>query len=633
LSEKVEGHSERPRKPSPETPLRLQSATGVLHAVLHRPVSATARRGLLVCNPFAAECIFAYRNLVELAREGSRRGIAVVRFDYVGTGDSEGEFADAGIESRLHDIETAWHYLEGLPGLEQLGLFGLRFGATLAALAAAQGLARPDLLILADPVVDAAAYFKQALRTNIASQSTTYRKVIRDRRALVERINEGGLVSVVGGFPLGKRLRDEAACVRLESELNAPAGAVLITATGSAEDAAPPADAERLIQSYSNAGADVRFVSTPGPKIWDLPRTYFEAHQTLIDSVLDHLNNAAALPGETRDRSRPHPSAIDGSSTPFARRETMFKLRSPTGNVLSGILHGPHTSPAAGAGVLLVEVGVGTRMGMHRFNVRLARRLAALGYPVVRVDPGGVGNSEGSIGPMPLLTYYEAIEAGIFTEDLKAVLASARRATNIEDWYVFGHCGGAVAAVLAFHSEPGIRGAVFTDIPFFPARGRPALTQAKLASARSWIRALTFRTDYRFLLKNVFERLRKRVKSLLSRAPAGEGPSRVAVDRHGLNATLVAGFRNLVRRQKEILLVFSDTDHALEDFRRFESRLVGTSELRRVPYRVEVVEGANHTFFLQPAQEGLMKAIADWFAADAARRPDAVPEVQTTGVE
>jgi alpha-beta hydrolase superfamily lysophospholipase len=588
---------------------------------------------MLVCNPFAAESVFAYRNLVELAREGARRGIAVVRFDYVGTGDSEGEFADAGIASRLSDIETAWQYLEGLPGLEQLGLFGLRFGATLAALAAARFMARPDLLILADPVVDAAAYFKQALRTNIASQTTTYRKVIRDRQALAERIQEGGLVSVVGGFPLGQRLQEEAASVSLEEELNAPAGAVLVTATAPEGSKTPPADAARLIEAYAHAGADVRFEPTPGPKIWDLPRSYFEAHRTLIDSVLDQMNRAAAHPGEGRDGSLPPRKGIDGSATPFARLETPFKLRSPTGNVLSGILHHPKGPPARHAGVLLVEVGVGTRIGMHRFNVRLARRLAELGYPVVRVDPGGVGNSEGSIGPMPLLTYYEAIEAGIFTEDLRAVLASARRATNMDDWYVFGHCGGAVASVLAFHSEPRIRGAVLTDMAFYPARRRPDLTQAKLASARSWIRALTFRTDYRYFLKKILARLRERLTSLLRRSSRREGPSRVAVDRHGLNATLVAGFRDIIRRQKEILLVFSAADHAIEDFRRLESRLTRPSALPRIPYRIEVIEDANHTFFLQPAQARLMESIADWFASDASRRPDAVPEPETSDLQ
>ena len=241
--------------------------------MLYQDTDASCRRGLLVCNPFAVESIFARRSLVSLARTAARHGMAVLRFDYVGTGDSEGAFEAAGIESRLTDLETAWRYLKGLPGLTWCGVFGLRLGGTLAAVAAARGRIRPDRVVLADPVTDLKVCLNQAFRTNVASQTTSYRKVLRNRQALVSAVLEGEAVAVVGGFPLGKVFYEEASALDPAGEVKATE-AVLVTATV-AEGADPPPEAARLLQAYEAAGTPAAFVATPGPKIWDLPRTYF----------------------------------------------------------------------------------------------------------------------------------------------------------------------------------------------------------------------------------------------------------------------------------------------------------------------------------------------------------------------
>ena len=603
-----------------ETPLRLPGPHGVLHAVLHHPTSSPVRRGLLIAPPFAAERIFAHRNLVELAREGARRGLAVVCFDYVGTGDSEGDFADADLTSRLADLVTAWRYLKTRGELEQIGLFGFRLGATLAGLATTRGEVRPDLLILADPVDDLGAYFNQALRTNIASQTTTYRKVIRNRRALLERMAGGQPVSVVGGFPLGTALWNEASKIVLSEQLQAPAGSVLITATIPAS-ASPLPEVEKLLAAYTRCGADVHFAATPGPRLWDLPRTYFELHRTLVDAVLNRLMRVASIP--TTEARTPPPAFpdLEASRNRLAREEVYFSCTTPTGHALAGILHEPTGSTHRDAGVLLVEVGVGTRIGMHRFNVRLARRLAALGYPVLRVDPSGMGDSEGTIPPSPLIEYYDSIEGGLFTGDLQAIFAAAQRATGRRDWYVFGHCGGAIAAVRALGHEPAVRGAVLTDMPFYPSMRRPALTQAKIASARSWIRVFTLRTDYRYFLDRTLDRLRRKLRSLFRRNRRSMPAGRVRVNRHGFNAALVDSFQTMIRRNAEMLLVFSAGDQAGEEFLRAESRLTGVHAPHRRPYRVETIQDANHTFFLQAAQERLMTTIESWFRLEEARRP------------
>src|SRR5262249_3039481 len=57
-----------------------------------------------------------------------------------------------------------------------------------------------------------------------------------------------------------------------------------------------------------------------------------------------------------------------------------------------GILTRPAGEPAS-QGMLLVTSTFAYRVGPHRMNVRLARRLAASGIATLRIDIGGVGDS------------------------------------------------------------------------------------------------------------------------------------------------------------------------------------------------------------------------------------------------
>src|SRR3546814_7425846 len=72
---------------------------------------------------------------------------------------------------------------------------------------------------------------------------------------------------------------------------------------------------------------------------------------------------------------------------------------------LVGILHLP--AAAARRGVLIVVGGPQYRAGSHRQFLLIARRLAEQGYPVLRFDHRGIGDSDG-----PYLGF-EALDADI----------------------------------------------------------------------------------------------------------------------------------------------------------------------------------------------------------------------------
>lgn len=116
---------------------------------------------VLLCNPFGEEALRAHRIYRVLATQLERRGYAVMRFDYGGTGDSMGDSADVTVEGSIADVALAAAELRATSGAGKLVVIGLRLGATLAALATSRGGLRSRHLVMWDPVVDGSAYLSE----------------------------------------------------------------------------------------------------------------------------------------------------------------------------------------------------------------------------------------------------------------------------------------------------------------------------------------------------------------------------------------------------------------------------------------------------------------------------------------
>jgi len=85
---------------------------------------------------------------VKCARALERMGIASLRFDFFGSGESDGTFADATLESEIADANAAVEFFRRQKGIarERIGLLGLSLGGAIAALLAARVEARALVL-------------------------------------------------------------------------------------------------------------------------------------------------------------------------------------------------------------------------------------------------------------------------------------------------------------------------------------------------------------------------------------------------------------------------------------------------------------------------------------------------------
>lgn len=131
---------------------------------LHRPATRLVHStGVVLCYPLGHEYYRAHRSYVKLADQVAQLGFPVMRFDYPGSGDSEGDIGHARLDDWLSDVADVVEELKKSEAVSSIALGGLRFGASLALLAA-QRIESVSALILWDPVIDGKHYVEELRR-------------------------------------------------------------------------------------------------------------------------------------------------------------------------------------------------------------------------------------------------------------------------------------------------------------------------------------------------------------------------------------------------------------------------------------------------------------------------------------
>jgi exosortase A-associated hydrolase 2 len=233
-----------------EKPFYFPNNNYNLFGVLHLPGTNPVTDGFVFCHPFAEEKLWTHRVFVSFARELTKLGYAVLRFDYMGHGDSDGEFEESTVDSRLADINCAINQLKSeIPSLQEIGLLGLRFGATLAGLVAGQ---RDDIgkLILWEPVVDGSRYMIEVLRTNLTTQLAVFGRVTQKREKLIEQMKSGETVNV-DGYEISYDLFEQGSKIELLDNALGFNGDTLIVQLGK-EGQMPREELKNLCIAYVN---------------------------------------------------------------------------------------------------------------------------------------------------------------------------------------------------------------------------------------------------------------------------------------------------------------------------------------------------------------------------------------------
>jgi uncharacterized protein len=221
---------------------------------LYHPAQGNSARhgGIVLCPPFGPEYIRAHRSLRELGHRLAEAGFHVLRFDFYGCGDSAGASEDADLEQWEGDVSAAMEEVRETSGIKAVSLLGLRFGASLAAIA---GSRRADVerLVLWDPIVNGERY--------LAELADRHRAFF-ESRPKPRQMAEGASTDEALGFPLAPRLRREMEAFDLLAISRSPARRTLLLST----DGSPGTVALR--NHLDRIGADTTYQHMPGSKVW-----------------------------------------------------------------------------------------------------------------------------------------------------------------------------------------------------------------------------------------------------------------------------------------------------------------------------------------------------------------------------
>lgn len=111
-----------------------------VYGMMHLPEGKEKFPAVALCHGFTGNRIEAHRLFVKMARMLAANGIAALRFDFRGSGESEGDFEQVTVSGEITDALAALEFLRKQPEIDanRIGLLGLSLGGCVATCTAAR---------------------------------------------------------------------------------------------------------------------------------------------------------------------------------------------------------------------------------------------------------------------------------------------------------------------------------------------------------------------------------------------------------------------------------------------------------------------------------------------------------------
>lgn len=353
-----------------EVPTFFGPSDSPLFGVVHLPVDNQIRDGVLICGSLGKEGMDSVRLQRVLADGLARRGCAVLRFDYLGLGDSaHAQARDDAVTNWVASVGHALDYLT-LIGAQPVTAIGIRAGC----------------LILNE-------YLGQSHTVNRAVYLDPYgtgRRYLREHRTLF-RLSVGadaatpGEVSIVGGR-LSDQAATEFAALRMDANPVSAHGVDNVLLVGR------PAETDKQVTALALAkGVDSIFAAglpecaAPTPTPLPIP---FAAVDSIIDWIDGHV------PARTRRVVPRYLTTVTMPAEGPDGADVVESIERIEPNGLFAIRTLPRRrSPAPARTVLFFVTANDLHVGPAREWVELSRRIAAAGSQAVRWDPARQGLS------------------------------------------------------------------------------------------------------------------------------------------------------------------------------------------------------------------------------------------------
>lgn len=199
---------ERPARSMDWEPLWLGQGGRRLYAALH---PAAAALGMLVVAPLLHEQQRTRRLVTELASTLAGHGLPCLRFDFFGSGDSDGACDQLDFASIATDLDLAVRALRATAGVERVGVLVMR-GAALPVCSWLERGGDADLLVVWEPLFDGPAWLAQLEEQDATERCSAERYPLSRGARAVD--TDGQLM----GFPVSQTMRRDIAGAALPDQ-------------------------------------------------------------------------------------------------------------------------------------------------------------------------------------------------------------------------------------------------------------------------------------------------------------------------------------------------------------------------------------------------------------------------------
>lgn len=389
---------------------------GCFHAARVR----ASPRVAVICAPLGYEGIQTDRSMRVLASALAGGGLACLRFDYDGTGESLGYDEDPGrVRAWIESVEVACECARRRSGVEEVYLVGVRAGALLAS----QADIEVCEAVWVEPCLSG-RHFVRELEVMASAQ----------RARLAESVGVA-VTDGVGG--------DSFAGYAMTAETRADLEALSLRAPRLGEDgrlfvysrrASPAVD--RFVERSAVPPTRVQFETVPEMASMFRDPAVGRTPEALVRRIVLAATPPPARVGD-RLSSEGEPFSDASGEEGTTRTVTTVGARRVFGVATGSLDRAPRR-------VVFVAGGRVPRTAVNRLYVYAADRLAAHGVASLRIDVGGVGESPAMPGSPPSTAFGRHV-----VDDVLAAVKHVARGHGEGGVTVVGLCSGAYAAFQA----------------------------------------------------------------------------------------------------------------------------------------------------------------------------------------
>ena len=242
----------------------LERNSQKIRGVIHLPEDAQSNLPCVIfCHGFTASRIEPHFMFVKIARALEMIGVASIRFDFLGSGESDGLFSEMTLSNEVADCEAIIDYARSLSIIDprKISLLGFSMGGAVSLVSASHCPDKIDRLVLMSP----AANMLEVMTRDIRGQR-------------IDMYQQGAID--VGGNMLSKKAIDDVFAINIyacASKLKNP----VLFIHGTEDDQVPPYTSLKM---HEILAANSKLKLIQGSDHWYNSQLW---ERELIDSIVD----------------------------------------------------------------------------------------------------------------------------------------------------------------------------------------------------------------------------------------------------------------------------------------------------------------------------------------------------------